>query len=177
MAQDDVEREGSVKPKEVANRLTGFSTPFFGLQWTPAVLDREVAHRVMVFLGDRRVLFMPSAAEVPEHCVASVLEIRRFLTDALGQGGIAAELQSTLLAMRTACRQFVTTAGISQRGERVILPHSMHGPFGGPWLNQALGELRATMRIHLAQVSVAYDIDVPDELAIILPPPADKDPQ
>jgi hypothetical protein len=67
---------------EIANRVTGFSTPVFGIQWTPPRLDREVAERVIVFLEDRRVLYEAMEAAMPEYCVNSVLEIRAFLTPA-----------------------------------------------------------------------------------------------
>lgn len=39
-----------------------------------------VARRVIRFLEDQRVLYNPSELEQPDHCVQSVLDIRRFLT-------------------------------------------------------------------------------------------------
>jgi hypothetical protein len=68
-----------VKPSEIAGRITGFSTPLFGVQWTPPRVDVKVAREVMVFLEDRRVLYSPYEAEVPEHVMSSVFEIRCFL--------------------------------------------------------------------------------------------------
>ena len=48
-----------MKFSEIAGRLSGFSTPIFGVQWEPPVIDRDVARRVISFLEDRRVLYDP----------------------------------------------------------------------------------------------------------------------
>lgn len=156
-----------MKFSDIASRVTGFSTPIFGVSWTPPQLDREVAERVIVFLEDRRVLYEPYEVEMPEHCIESVLTIREFLTNTLAQGGIAYDLADTLRAMRAACRKFIATIGTDDgRGRVVIPPHlTMHD-----WnLNQGLGELRGVIGLHLAQLSVRYGLDVPDELSTILP--------
>jgi hypothetical protein len=156
--------------REIANRMTGFSTPIFGVQWTPAQLDRDVANGVIVFLEDRRVLYAPYEVEMPDYCVQSVLQMREFLTDQLIRGGIANELTDSLKAMRTACRKFIETVG-TRRGSEIVLPSHMD-MFGGAssWeFNQALGELRGVIGLHVGQVAVRYGIDVPDQLASILP--------
>jgi len=64
--------------REIASRITGLSVPVFGVQWNPPDAERSAARRVLAFLEDRRVLFVPSEMEVPEHCVAAVLGIREF---------------------------------------------------------------------------------------------------
>jgi len=66
-----------VKFSEIANRLTGISTPLVGVSWQPTDLEVSAARRVIAFLEDRRVLYAPDSLEVPSHCVESVLEIRR----------------------------------------------------------------------------------------------------
>ena len=71
-----------MKFSEIANRLTGISTPLVGVSWQPTDLEVSAARRVIAFLEDRRVLYAPDELEVPEHCVQSVLEIRRFLSGA-----------------------------------------------------------------------------------------------
>ncbi len=38
---------------------------------------------MIAFLEDRRVLYVPDELEVPSHCVQSVIEIRRCLTEEL----------------------------------------------------------------------------------------------
>ena len=44
---------------EIATRLTGISTPIFGVSWTPAQSDVDAVRRTLVFLEDRRVLYAP----------------------------------------------------------------------------------------------------------------------
>jgi hypothetical protein len=157
---------------EIANRVTGFSTPIFGVQWTPPQLDRDVARRVIVFLEDRRVLYSPYEAEVPDYCVDSALQIRQFLPDTLGAGGIADELADSLRAMRTACRKFVATIAEQDATGRLVIPSSAEivQGMGTSWhFNQALGELRGVFGLHVGQLAVRYGIDVPEPLSSILP--------
>jgi hypothetical protein len=70
-----------MKWKGAANRLNGLSIASLGVQWSPKPTDSEVARRVIRFLEDRRVLYNDYAFEEPGHCIQSVVEIRRFLTE------------------------------------------------------------------------------------------------
>ena len=70
-----------MKFKQIIKRLNGISTPVFGVSWNPSQTDKDQAKEIINFLEDRRVLYNPSDMEMPDHCVQSVLEIRRFLTD------------------------------------------------------------------------------------------------
>lgn len=56
-----------MKFSEIANRLTGISTPLGGASWQPAELEVSGARRVIAFLEDRRVLNELSQREVPSH--------------------------------------------------------------------------------------------------------------
>ena len=166
------------KARSIAKRLTGFSSPLFGLSWNATNTDRDMAGRVIAFLEDRRVLYNPSHLEDPSHCVASVLEIRRFLTEQLGRSS-GQDLQESLRALRLQCRKFLELVGVD--GDQ---PHSdpeivRHGAQRGHWaswhFNAAVGELRGVFGIHLAGLAARYKIDVEKDLASIFPLPADKD--
>lgn len=63
-----------MKFSEIANRLTGISTPFGGASWEPAELEIAGARRVIAFLEDRRVLYEPSEMEVLYRIFVSLLE-------------------------------------------------------------------------------------------------------
>jgi hypothetical protein len=166
-----------MKFSEIAGRITAFSTPIFGVQWTPPRVDREVAREVIVFLEDRRALYSPYEAEVPEHVVSSVFEIRRFLTELVRRGGTAQELTDSLRAMRLACRKLIEATS-ERQGRELYVPTPSDILRGGTtsWIfNQSLGELRGVFGLHIAQLAVRYGIDVPDELATILPLDAHQD--
>ncbi len=79
-----------MKFTEVAARLNGFSTPIFGVCWTPPTADVTVARSVLAFIEARRVLFAHYSNELPQECVDSVLAIRDRLTEVIGSSGIGA---------------------------------------------------------------------------------------
>lgn len=74
-----------MKYKEVLSRITGFSVPVFGVSWNPAQPEITIARKVLAFLEDRRVLYNPYHLEVADQCIRSVIEMRRFLTEVVGQ--------------------------------------------------------------------------------------------
>jgi len=149
---------------EVARRLTGISCPIFGVSWDPGPAKVASARRVLTFLEDRRVLYAPWDVEVHAHCIASVLEVRRFLTEQLGElDDHDDDIGPHLRAMRAACRQFLRTAGEPE-----------DRPFAFWLFIDALGELRAVFGVHVAQLSAKFGIDVEDDLASILPAEPDE---
>ncbi len=161
-----------MKFAEIANRLTGISTPFGGASWQPAELEIASARRVIAFLEDRRVLYEPSQMEVPLHCVRSVIEIRHRLSDELGKLDSRSELAASLRAMRAACRKFLERVGID--GSEGI-QHARGWGFHSWTFGSALGELRGMFGIHVAKIAAAFKLDVEDRLASILPADADAD--
>ena len=156
-----------MKFKDIASRLTGISSPIFGVSWNPPETERSVAKRVISFLEDRRVLYSPNSMEVPEHCVESVVEIRRVLTTEIAKLEENAELAASLRAMRAACRKFLNTV---QADEGRIVRFGFHAGHYASWtFNGALGEMRGVFGIHIAKLATAYGIDVEDELAVVIP--------
>ncbi|HET7833963.1 MAG TPA: DUF6650 family protein [Gallionella sp.] len=156
-----------MKFREVVSRVTGLSVPIFGLQWNPPEPECAVARRVLTFLEDRRVLFVPSEMEVPQHCVESVLRIREFLTKELSALNPEGELALSLRAMRAACRKFLTTVEADDR--RIIQFGASHGHYASWIFNGAVGELRGVFGIHIARLAASHGLDVEGELATILP--------
>jgi hypothetical protein len=167
---------------ELSSRLTGFSTPLFGVSWEPPKPDVQVARQVIVYLEDRRVLYGPEAAELYQECVDSVVEIRRFLTDRLVEGQIGKELEGILSGMRATCRRFLDEARPEPVREMYIDPGKPAdiGPVREvepSWMvwGPALGQFRGGMGAYIGQLVIGYGLDLPDELVPILPaPPEDS---
>jgi hypothetical protein len=163
-----------MKASQIVARLTGFSTPFFGASWTPPTVDVDVARKVITFIEDRRVLFSTYTNEVPEQCVASVIEIRKFLTDEIGAGGIADRLEGPLRAMRGYCRSFLDAVGATEATVRKDARdrHLFDRPRWGMRDAQfalALGELRAGVGLQVGLIAATFRLDVEDDLAAMIP--------
>ena len=131
--------------REILTRLTGISTPVFGVTWTAPEAERAVARRVINFLEDRRVLYVPSEMELPRHCVESVLTIRTFLAHELEQSR-SKNLTETLKAMQAACRKFLNT--VTERDPEIVRFGDHHNHWASWVFNGALGEMRGVFGIH-----------------------------
>jgi hypothetical protein len=152
--------------KEIANRITGFSFPIFGMSWTPPALEIEIARKTIIFLEDRRVLYVVYELESPMHCVSSINIIRDFLTEQISSLGNETELSHTLRAMRATCRRFLNTIQEQYYFER------MSRDFGTSeqiHFYNAMGELRATMGTLIAKVLVMHGLDCESDLLSIIP--------
>ena len=156
-----------MKFSEIANRLTGISTPLGGLSWEASELEISAARRVITYLEDRRVLYVPDQLEVPAHCVHSVLDIRRFLSTELGKIDAHSEFAASLRAMRAACRKFLERVGVD--GRDIVLYANHRGHFASWTFYSALGEMRGTFGVHLARIAAHFKLDIEDGLASILP--------
>lgn len=143
------------------------------MSWNPPEPEIRSARRVIAFLEDRRVLYVPSAMEVPFHCIQSVIEIRRFLTSEIGQLSESSELAATLRALRAGCRKFLDTVG-AENGD-VVRFGGQRGHWASWVFNGALGELRGVFGVHLARMAAQHGLDVEEDLAKILPANAESD--
>jgi len=152
-----------LKFKEIASKITGFSTPVFGASWEPPKNESEIAKSVVNFLEDRRVLYNPQSLEVPQHCISSVLEIRQFLTETLNELDQNCELAKNLRTMRSACRKFLDSV---QMLDRSLYP----SPRGyGSVFYGSLGEMRGIFGMCLSQILLSFGLDIEKDLASILP--------
>ncbi len=155
-----------MKFKEIAKRITGLSSPIFGVSWNLPESELAIARRVISFLEDRRVLYNPTEMELPDHCVQSVIQIRGRLTEEIGELENDSSLLSSIRAMRAACRKFLDSVGSD---EKIIKYGAHHGHCASWQFNGSVGELRGVFGIHLAQIAAAYRLDIKDDLSTILP--------
>ena len=156
--------------KEIANRLTGFSIPIFGISWTPAKLEVETARKAITFLEDKRVLYVVFELESPRHCMASAIQIREFLTTLMFDLEDKSELANIFRAMRSACRRFldgVQGQWYFDKGRGEI--ETDLGMGGQIHFYNAMGELRATMGILIARIIVMHGLSFEGQLINIIP--------
>jgi len=162
-----------MKFNEILKRLTGISTPVFGVSWNPSESERAIAKRIVAELEDRRVLYNPSSLELPEHCAQPVIEIRHLLSTELGKLDNETNLAKSLRAMRAACHKFMDSVGAN---ERIIRFGARRGDFASWQFNSAVGELRGVFGVHVAQIAAQYGLDIEGELASIIPGRDEKEP-
>ena len=76
-------------------------------------------------------------------------------------------LAASLRAMRAACRKFLEKVGVD--GREATLYANQRGHWASWTFYSALGEMRGTFGIHLAQIAAHFKLDIEDGLASILP--------
>jgi len=160
-------KRAMLKGKSLVKRLTGISTPIGGLNWEPPPDEQDIARKLIVFLEDRRALYMPYDMEIGMYVVDSVQEIRDRLTQDLETISKSSVLGESVVAMRASCRKFLTQ---TQEPPKRIHHYGIEGLF---W--EALGELRAIFGLHIARIAYSYKVDVEKTLEPILPAEYDKD--
>lgn len=150
--------------RELASKITGFTTPVFGISWEPPKNEAETAKSVVTYLEDRRVLYNPMELESPQHCISSVIEIRHFLTAKLETLDQNRELAKNLRTMRSACRKFLDATQRFDRGQ-----HFLDGNYHSRVFGSYLGEMRGVFGFCLSQIVLAYGLDIEADSALILP--------
>jgi len=129
--------------------------------------QRDIAQSIISFLEDRRVLYNPTELELPRNCIFSVMEIRRFLTEKIGQLDQSDELANNLRIMRAACRKFLDSAQRLESDRGLPLTHRSYSA----WVfYSALGEMRGSFGMCLEQMVSTYKLDIEENLAILLLP-------
>ena len=145
--------------RDLARRITGFSTPVFGISWTPPTAEHETVRGFLTFLEDRRVLFQPYLMEIEPDAHRSVLAIRQQCTESLMKLDAQSRAVGPVRAIRAACRRFLDETPDQWR----------HRFSDSPYFFTALGELRASVGAQIAVLAVLYKIELEDELASIAP--------
>jgi len=155
-----------IKVSELARRITGFSVPGFGLQWSPPEDERKTVRALLTYLEDRRVLYTPENLEVMGEVEQSVLTIRQRCTEALSQLPEQSPAVACVRMIRAACRTFL---GQPRADFRNLYPRDFGLDRHGAGFFTALGELRARIGVQIAILAVRYEIELEAELASIVP--------
>lgn len=149
-----------------ARRVTGISTPVFGVSWSdPGPGEAELVRRLLTFLEDRRVLFNPFDMETEAEVEHSIHQIREECTKTLQALSVNAAAVVAVRAIREAGRQFHD----DQREHYRHFDFQWRGNHPGPAFFVALGAFRATVGHQVAVLAGRYEIDVEEPLASIMP--------
>lgn len=124
--------------------------------------DVTVARNLIRELEDKRVLYRPEEVEGHQYCVTSVDRMRNLLTDAMQKTRPNTPLGKASARLRRASRHFCDIIGSPRFDE---LSH----PIKKSVLGRELVKLREAAGLAIAEVSIAYGLDVEDELASIIP--------
>lgn len=156
-----MKKRGKVGYKSIAKRITGITIGTFGFNWKPLKDKREIISKLIVFLEDRRVLYVPYHMEFGPWVVNSIIEIRKEITETMKQFTDDDPTLQVLETMRAACRKFLQEYDSSKP--------KIYGFSYEMRLAIYLGEFRAVMGLALAQICSVYKVDVKQELASIFP--------
>jgi hypothetical protein len=151
-----------LKFERIYKNITGLSCPIFGIQWNAPIIEADEAKNIVLFLENKRALFNPANMEDAGHCAQSVIDIRSELTKSLQSLPSDSKLAKTLKRMRKACQEFSNKLG-----------HPKFTKFDSPvqtsMLVRELFKLREKCGVAIAEIAVAYGLDVDDGLASIIP--------
>lgn len=151
-----------MKFERIYKNITGLSCPIFGVQWNAPTIEADEAKKLVLFLEDKRVLFNPANMEDAGHCAQSVIEIRSEITKTLQALPSDSNLEKSLKRMRKACQEFSDKLG-----------HPKYSDFDQPVqisiLERELFKFRDKCGVSVAEIAVAYGLDVDDGLASIIP--------
>lgn len=151
---------------EKARRVTGISTPVFGVSWAdPGPSETESVRRFLVFLEDRRVLYNPFDMETESEVDHSIHQMREECTKTLQALSAGTFASVAVRAIREAGRRFHD----EQHEDYRHFDFQWRGSHARPAFFVALGAFRATVGHQVAVLAGRYGIDVEGTLASIMP--------
>lgn len=157
------------KLKERASQVTGFQIPIIGagVSWQPKEADVTKAHKLFVFLEDKRVLFYEEEWEFMPHAIQSVMHIREYLVERiLMETDQDSPLYKSSKELRDACIEFLD---LTQKLERTANGMLDWKQSNYRLMRIVLGQLRRRFGKELLNLSVLFEINVEDNLATIIP--------
>jgi hypothetical protein len=157
--------------KDGVFRITGFSTPVFGLEWQAPVRERDIAAKALTYIESRNVLDVSfEKEESPNRTYYDAEMIREELTKVMQEVSRDTDVFRQLDALREACsifRRRLREGKLEQYGYNSPIPDEV----GKAQFLQALGGFRDACGRQIMVLCVMYRIDVPAKLVGCLPPP------
>ena len=158
--------------RKILQRITGFSTPIFGLSWHPGIDEREELSNLALYLEDRRILYNRFDNEIAHFVVLSVQELRVELVKTSQKLKNSPKAMPYIRGMQAECRRFLDD--VSGSVKRIS---ELEGTFGSSrgdvetrsWEHYtatinfytALGSFRRGFGEHIVELCEIYKIDSP----------------
>ena len=158
--------------RKIFRRITGLSTPIFGLSWNLGIDELEELRKLFLFLEDRRVLYNRFDNEMAHFVTSSVQELRAELAKTLQKLNDSSKAIPHIRGMQAECRRFLDDASgsVKRIGELEVT----FGGAGGDvstrsWEHYvatinfytALGSFRRGFGEHIVKLSEIYEIESP----------------
>ena len=123
-------------------------------QFLPKPSDTHQAKKLVVFLEQRGVLFMPYTTEVPAFVMESIKEIRTFLTQLQAELEDDSPLTIIVNSMNHACRYFMNTTDPQAEMKELVY---------------SLGALRKILGLNIGDLEKEYSLQVKGPLKDAIP--------
>jgi hypothetical protein len=165
--------------KNIFGRITGVSTPWFGVSWTPPKSEQVVAQRVVTFLEDRRVVSIhatnlppPSESQIrlSRYTRESIQEIRGYLSTELHELDRESDLHKLLRTMRSCCTECLHKIDLAEelrQADHLSGRNLVH-------VVDTISEFKTQMTMLIANLAMQYQIDIDDVLLPMFPASDDK---
>jgi hypothetical protein len=153
------------KIRETLNSINGIQIG--GISWDVKALDITKAHKLFVFLEDKRVLYSEEDWEFMPQVIQSVANIREYLVNnILMETGSDSLLYESTKELRNACVEFLDMTNKLERSNdgRPDWKESNYR-----LMRIVLGRIRRRFGKELGKISIHYKVDVEENLARIIP--------
>jgi hypothetical protein len=135
-----------LKPRGLflAPGLAGISCRVAGTSWNPSVEERRRVQGFLQFLESRSALYRPFDNNLAHVIIQPAMEIRARITSEMERIKRPTICPESLVAMRAACSKF-----LERTWRSIGLEYRLEN-----FLALSLGELRATIGLHIARLPV-----------------------
>ena len=142
-----------VQFKTFLQRISGVSTPVFGVSWRPPNHDRQELRRLIIFIEDRRILFRSDFVDGrSDWVVQSILEIRNELTKTIQNLSEDSKAIKDLRVLRKACRDYLSVKADIDEGEFIEMHYA--------WQDK--------MHVHVKNLVLMYGIELEEDFSIAI---------
>lgn len=137
-------------------RINGFSSPVGGISWEYTESEKRQIQKLFYFLESKRLLVNPADMELPDQCVQSALEMKKFIVGLLCDFQFSDDAESHLKELCAACNDFLDGLNSRQR------PHIIYKNNSGDWADSDFSTImknfRNVFRTNIIRMEKNYEL-------------------